>query len=122
MNRFRIDRRAALTSGAAGLAGLLLQGCDSAVRAPGARSFIRSAESLSFGLQRALLSGQRLAREFSPRDISPIFRTNGSVNPQNADYVALRDANFSNYRLIVDGLVRSPQSLSLAELMVLPQR
>ncbi len=122
MNRFRIDRRAALTSGAAGLAGLLLQGCDAAVRAPGARSFVRSAESLSFGLQRALLSGQRLAREFSPRDISPIFRTNGSVNPQNADYVALRDANFSNYRLIVDGLVGSPQSLSLAELMLLPPR
>ena len=122
MTRFRIDRRAALTSGAAGLAGLLVSGCDSAVRTPAARDFIQSAESLSFALQRALLSGQRLAREFSPRDISPTFRTNGSVNPQSPDYVALRDANFANYRLIVDGLVSSPQSLSLAQLMLMPSR
>ncbi len=122
MSQFRIDRRAALTSGAAGLAGLLLSGCDSAVRAPAARDFVRSGESLSFALQRALLSGQRLAREFSPRDVSPTFRTNGSVNPQNADYVVLREANFTNYRLIVDGLVSSPQSLSLAQLMLLPAR
>lgn len=122
MSRFRIDRRAALRAGAVGLGGLLLSGCDAVVRAPSARRLVRSAESLSFGLQRALLSGQRLAREFGPSQISPTFRVNGSVNPQNPEYVALRDANFSDYRLIVDGLVGSPQSLSLAQLMTLPSR
>jgi DMSO/TMAO reductase YedYZ molybdopterin-dependent catalytic subunit len=122
MSRFRIDRRAALSAGAAGLAGLLVSGCDSAVRSPAARRFFRSAELLSLAMQRALLSGQRMAREFSPAEISPTFRTNGSVNPQNPDYVALRDANFSTYRLIVDGLVGSPQSLSLAQLMLIPSR
>ncbi len=122
MSRFRIDRRAALSAGAAGLASLLVSGCDSAVRSPAARRFFRSAESLSLVMQRALLSGQRLAREFSPAEISPTFRTNGSVNPQSPDYVALRDANFSTYRLIVDGLVGSPQSLSLTQLMLIPSR
>lgn len=122
MSRFQFDRRSLLGAGATGLAGLLLSGCDEVVRDPGARRFVGAAESLSFGLQRALLSGQRLAREFSPGDISPTFRTNGSVNPQNPEYVALRDGNFSAYRLIVDGLVGSPQSLSLAQLMLMPSR
>ncbi|MBS0384619.1 MAG: molybdopterin-dependent oxidoreductase [Proteobacteria bacterium] len=122
MSRLRINRRTALRAGVGGFGGLLLSGCDAVVSAPGARRLVRSAESLSFGLQRALLSGQRLAREFSPAQISPTFRLNGSVNPQNAEYVALREANFSNYRLIVDGLVGSPQSLSLAQLMLLPSR
>jgi DMSO/TMAO reductase YedYZ molybdopterin-dependent catalytic subunit len=122
MNGVRLDRRAALAAGAAGLASVLLSGCDSIVRAPSARKFLRSAQALSFAAQRALLSGQRLAREFSAAELSPTFRTNGSVNPQDADYVALRDADFAGYRLVVDGLVGSPQSLSLAQLMTLPRR
>jgi DMSO/TMAO reductase YedYZ molybdopterin-dependent catalytic subunit len=117
-----VDRRRALSLGATGLGGLLLAGCDSVVRAPAAREFFRSAEGLSFGIQRALLSGQRMAREFSREQMSPVFRSNGSVNPQNPDYVALRDSSFAGYRLIVDGLVGSPLSLSLAQLMALPRR
>jgi DMSO/TMAO reductase YedYZ molybdopterin-dependent catalytic subunit len=122
MSRVLVDRRRALSVGVAGLGGLLLAGCDSVVRAPAARSFLRSAEALSFGMQRALLSGQRMAREFSPEQMSPVFRSNGSVNPQNADYAALRDGNFAGYGLVVDGLVGSPQALSLAQLMMMPRR
>ena len=122
MSRLLLDRRAALGVGAAGLAGLLVSGCDSVVRAPAARNFFKSAEALSFGLQRAMLSGQRMAREFSPEQMSPVFRANGSLNPQNPEYIALRDGNFAGYRLVVDGLVGSPQSLSLAQLMALPSR
>ena len=122
MNRAPVDRRRALAAGAAGLGSLLLGGCDSVVRAPAARNFLRSAEALSFGMQRALLSGQRQAREFAPEQISPIFRSNGSVDPQNPDYVALRHNNFASYRLVVDGLVGSPQAFSLAQLMVMPSR
>src|SRR5689334_18479993 len=98
MSRVLIDRRRALGMGVAGLGGFLVSGCDSVVRAPVARNFLRSAEALSFGMQRALLSGQRMAREFSPEQMSPVFRSNGSVNPQNPDYVALRDSNFAAYR------------------------
>jgi DMSO/TMAO reductase YedYZ molybdopterin-dependent catalytic subunit len=122
MSRVLIDRRRALSIGVAGLGGLLVAGCDSVVRAPAARNFFRGAEALSFGMQRALLSGQRMAREFSPEQMSPVFRSNGSMNPQNAEYVALRDSTFSGYRLIIDGLVGSPQSFSLAQLMMMPRR
>lgn len=122
MSRALIDRRRALSIGVAGFGGLLVSGCDSVVRAPAARNFLRSAEALSFGTQRALLSGQRMAREFSPEQMSPVFRSNGSVNPQNPDYVALRDSNFAGYRLVVDGLVGSPQALSLPQLMMMPRR
>lgn len=122
MSRVLVDRRRALSVGAAGLGGLLLAGCDPVVRAPAARDFLRGAEALSFGMQRALLSGQRMAREYSPEQMSPVFRTNGSVNPQSAEYAALRDNNFTGYRLIVDGLVGSPQSFSLAQLMAMPRR
>ena len=101
---------------------MMLSGCDSAVRSPAARRFFRSAEGLSQAMQRTLLSGQRLAREFKPSESSPTFRSNGSSDPQTPDYVALREANFSTYRLIVEGLVGSPQSLSLTQLMLIPSR
>lgn len=119
---FRPSRRAALTLGAASLAGLMVSGCDSIVRAPAARKFFRSAEGLSQAAQRTLLSGQRLAREFKPSDMSPIFRTNGSNDPQTPEYLALKATNFGGYRLIVDGMVDQPLALSLQQLMLLPQR
>lgn len=122
MSRYHLNRRAALTAGAAGLAGLMVSGCDSLVRAPAARKFIRSAQGLSMAAHRTLLSGQRLAREFKPSDLSPVFRSNGSTDPQGAEYLALREANFAPYRLIVDGMVATPLSLSLQQIMTLPRR
>jgi DMSO/TMAO reductase YedYZ molybdopterin-dependent catalytic subunit len=119
---FRPNRRTALSLGAAGLAGLLVSGCDPIVQAPAARKFFRSAEALSQSAQRTLLSGQRLAREFKPSDMSPIFRTNGSNDPQTPEYLALKATNFRSYQLIVDGLVDAPLALSLQQLMMLPQR
>ncbi|HEY9216764.1 MAG TPA: molybdopterin-dependent oxidoreductase, partial [Phenylobacterium sp.] len=38
------------------------------------------------------------------------------------EYVALRDAGFADYRLVVDGLVERPLTLSLADLRALPTR
>ena len=119
---FRPNRRAALALGVTGLAGLLTSGCDSIIRAPAARAFFRSAEGLSQATQRTLLAGQRLAREFKPSDMSPVFRTNGSTDPQTPEYLALKATNFGAYRLIVDGMVDTPLSLSLQQMMLLPQR
>jgi len=118
----RPSRRAALSAGAAGLASLLASGCDQIVSAPDARRFLRSAQALTIAAQRTLLSGQRLAREFKPSDMSPIFRTNGSTDPQTPEYLALKGANFSFYRLIVDGMVDAPLALSMQDLRLLPQR
>ena len=72
--------------------------------------------------QRLTVDRKALAREFGPADISSDFRANGSIDPTDADYVAQRDKGFADYRLVVDGLVERPLSLSLAEVRALASR
>ncbi len=40
-----------------------------------------------------------MAQEFGPADVAQTFRSNGTLNPADADYVALRDAGFAGYKL-----------------------
>lgn len=115
-------RRRELILGAAALGGLATAGCDRLSRAPSFQTFIGSAEGLSFSAQRFLMAGQPLAREFSARDLSPVFRPNGSMAPTEASYQALAANGFVDWRLVVDGLVANPLRLSLAELRALPAR
>jgi DMSO/TMAO reductase YedYZ molybdopterin-dependent catalytic subunit len=63
-----------------------------------------------------------MAREYSPSDISPFFKPNGTFNPGTLEYEAHTAGNFANWRLKIDGLVDKPLSLSLAELRRLPRR
>jgi DMSO/TMAO reductase YedYZ molybdopterin-dependent catalytic subunit len=72
--------------------------------------------------QRALMFGQPLAREFSEREISPVFKANGTRNPNTPAYNALAAANFANWRLRIDGLVERPVDLGIADLRALPSR
>ena len=117
----RLSRRAALI-GAAGAGGLLLTGCDQLSHS---RSFIRvmqTAERWNLFSQRLLLSGGGLAPEYTAKDLSPIFKANGSVQPKGDDYVRLMDNGFNDWKLKIGGLVQHPLSLSLAELRALPAR
>jgi DMSO/TMAO reductase YedYZ molybdopterin-dependent catalytic subunit len=106
----------------AGLGGLLLSGCERANRSPAFQAFIGHGQDLTFHAQRLLLSGQPLAREFKPSDISPVFKVNGSRQPTSAGYNAFMAKGFADWRLRVDGLVAIPTSFSLAELKALPAR
>ena len=99
-----------------------LGACDQLSRSPGVNGVLSSAEALTEGAQRLVTARTALAPEFDPEDISPAHRANGSVNPQDADYRALVDGGFADYRLAVTGLVERPLSLSLAELRALPAR
>jgi DMSO/TMAO reductase YedYZ molybdopterin-dependent catalytic subunit len=118
-----ISRRALLTGGAATYGGLMLTGCDRLSQAPDFQRFLGGAEGLTQTSQRFLLSGGQLAREFRPDQMSPVFKTNGSISANdNPAYVALMEGGFADYRLQVDGLVSNPLSLSLADLRRLPQR
>ena len=82
MNRLMIpanlSRRGLIAAGAASLGGLLLSGCNRLATAPTALKLLGSAEGLTMGSQRLILSGQPLAREFSAKDISANFKVNGS--------------------------------------------
>lgn len=113
----RPDRRLLLL-GAAGV----LTGCDRAVRSVPAQCTVKKAEGLTRRAQRALLDRKALAPEYSEKDISRDFKANGSVDPADAEYRRLRAGGFRDYRLIVDGLVERPLSLSLADLRVRPSR
>jgi DMSO/TMAO reductase YedYZ molybdopterin-dependent catalytic subunit len=116
-----LSRRGLITAGSA-LGGLLLTGCDRLSQAPAAVDFLGRAEGLTMGAQRLLLAGQPLAREFSVKDISPVFKGNGTLNPGGDDYEAMVANGFSDWRLKVYGLVRRPLSLSLADLKALAAR
>ena len=115
------DRRGWLRGAGAGLAASLLAGCDRIATDPGVVKALSSAEVLNRRVQR-LFGRQALAREFSKADITPAFRPNGSTNPQDPAYQAHVASGFADWRLVVDGLVERPLSLSLAELRALPAR
>jgi DMSO/TMAO reductase YedYZ molybdopterin-dependent catalytic subunit len=116
-----LDRRKLLL----GAAAFGLSGCkvfDAAGDRDGLlHRFFGSAEALSRGSQRALL-GTKLAPEFTEADIRQGQRPNGSTDPDGADYLALKDGAFRDYRLAVTGLVDRPLSLSLADLQSMPPR
>jgi DMSO/TMAO reductase YedYZ molybdopterin-dependent catalytic subunit len=122
MRRIEINRRGLILGGASTLGGLLLAGCDRLSHAPSLQRFVGSAQNFTESAQRLLLRDQPLAREFSPGQVSPTFRANGTSMPSDPAYKALLAASFSNWRLKVDGLVANPLTFSLAELRALPSR
>ncbi|MGP1283892.1 MAG: molybdopterin-binding protein [Parasphingopyxis sp.] len=104
---------------------VLLAGCDSWSRSDRVKTILASSEGLTMRAQRLITDRNALAREFTLADLSPRFRANGSrtaETAQGADYQAMLANNFADYRLQVDGLVRRPLSLSLAELRAMPSR
>jgi DMSO/TMAO reductase YedYZ molybdopterin-dependent catalytic subunit len=118
----QLNRRRILT-GISGFVGAsILSGCDVLVTDENANKVVRSAETLTKTVQRLLLSRQQMAQEFTEADLSPIFKVNGTEQPEGDDYARLTDANFANWQLVVNGKVRTPLSLSLADLKRLPSR
>jgi DMSO/TMAO reductase YedYZ molybdopterin-dependent catalytic subunit len=116
-----VSRRKLIGMGAAGASGLLLGGCDRLNGNPGMRDGLTRVEGLTMRAQR-LLMGDALAREFSPTDLSPDFRVNGSSSVADSAYRRWLASGFSGWALRVDGLVRQPLTLPLDALKGLPQR
>jgi DMSO/TMAO reductase YedYZ molybdopterin-dependent catalytic subunit len=116
------NRRGWLQAGLASAGALVLAACDQITNNPKGNAVLQSAEGLTRRAQRLVVDRKALAREFRPGDISADFKPNGSVDPTDADYVALKAKGFADYRLVVDGLVERPLSLSLADLRALPAR
>jgi len=103
-------------------AGGLLSGCDRLGQTQTVRNILFSAEDAHRILQRSLTDRMALAKEFRAEEMSPVFRTNGTNNPNTPEYQALAANRFSDWRLTVDGLVARPLSLSLAQLRSMPTR
>jgi DMSO/TMAO reductase YedYZ molybdopterin-dependent catalytic subunit len=118
LNRRQLLRRGALVGAALGLSG-----CDRLSNAPQSRSILDAAENLTRFAQRALLAPREaFAPEYTAADLSPGFKPNGSVDPDDPDYVKARDEQFVNWKLDLGGLVDKPMQISLADLRQLPSR
>jgi DMSO/TMAO reductase YedYZ molybdopterin-dependent catalytic subunit len=128
MNKLQISpealaKRGFLRRALAGTGALLVGGCD---RLGGNESFAKllsAGESLSRGVHDVVgTGGVTMAQEFTKADLSPSFRGNGNTDPESDEYKAMVANAFADWRLLVDGLVEAPASLSLAALRALPSR
>lgn len=114
--------RRGLVSGLAIGAGGLLSGCDRLGENPGFRELLKSGEHGNYAVQRLLQDRTALAEEFAPSQRSPVFRANGTRVPGGDDYARHLAAGFADWRLVVDGAVARPQSLSIGEVKTMPAR
>lgn len=113
-----LSRRSALVIGAGGL----VAACDRVAQLPAAQQLLGGAEVAHRGLQRAITARDALAVEYRPEQRSPIFRANGTNNPNTPDYNAHAANRFADWRVRVDGLVTRPLSLRLDQIRSMPSR
>ena len=121
-----ITRRRALIAGAASFGGLLLPRYWKELP-PTYGNILRMGDTLTYAAHRTLLPGQSLVREYTHQDITS-FPATGTTNPADAKrplsgaYRELQSGTFADWRLSIEGRVRSPQSFTLADLKRLPAR
>jgi len=111
-----------LLRGSMAASGLLLAGCDRLNSAPTFKRVLNSAERLTQDSQRLVLSRQALAPEFNEKDLSPVFRSNGTSMPDTEPYRQMLADNFASWNLSVEGLVANALTLSVAALRAMPAR
>ncbi len=128
MNKLRVSpqalaKRRFLRRALAGSGALLVGGCDRLAENESFTKLLSAGEALSQGVHDAVGGGRvTLAQEFTKADLSPSFRGNGNTDPESDEYKAMAANGFADWRLVVDGLVEAPASLSLAELRAMPSR
>jgi DMSO/TMAO reductase YedYZ molybdopterin-dependent catalytic subunit len=105
-----------------GLGASFVAGCSKIGDSQPMQKLFGLAEGWHRGAQRTLAGRNALAREFSPSDISPYFRGNGTTDPKESAYAAHAAGGFADWKLIVGGLVERPLTLSLEQIRALPQR
>jgi len=115
-------RRRFLARIAASLGALGVAGCDRLSQSDAFAKVLGSAERLNGSLAKLVTGRKAMAQEFTPADLSPTFRSNGTAEPDNAQYAALARNRFADYALDVGGLVAKPRRFTLAELQALPSR
>jgi DMSO/TMAO reductase YedYZ molybdopterin-dependent catalytic subunit/thiosulfate reductase cytochrome b subunit len=71
-------------------------------------------------LERVLFRGLRSRQDVPARDVPSFFRVNGRP-PGEPTYTGMRASGFRDWRLVIEGLVERPLSLSLDDLRRLPR-
>ena len=118
----QISRRKLMGSLGAGAGGMLLAGCDKINQAPAVQNILSLGERVTYSAQRIVSDRAALAPEYAASEMSPLFRTNGNTMPGTPAYAAHVASNFDDWRLVVDGLVANPLTMSLDQLRSAPKR
>lgn len=116
------DRRKFLTRLIAGASILVLSSCDQLSNSTWFTKVLNTGEGLSRIAHRLLSTRKSMAQEFSPADMSPSFRSNGTSSPNNTIYHAMTDNGFSDWALEIGGLVEKPLKMTLVQVQALPSR
>jgi len=116
------DRRNFLARAGALAATFGISGCSGPSENKSVVTLLGKVENLTRWAQSLFAGNHTLAPEFSKRDIAPVFRPNGTLNPDTAGYNAHAANAFRDWRITVDGLVERPLSLSMAALRAMPSR
>ena len=116
------DRRRVLRGAVAAAGSAMLAGCDRLSNNATFVDTLKSAQYLSQAAQKVVAPRPAMAQEFSQSDVAPSFRGNGTLNPMDADYQALRQAGFASYELMVGGLVEKSAFYTLEQLRAMPSR
>jgi len=121
----KISRRKIITAGlatAAGVSGLAAKIADRyGLLAPDSGRVFGAGEALTYGAQRLLMSHHSMAREFNRSEMSRQTTVNHE-HPDDDDYEGFLERHFSDWRLVVEGLVARPSSFSLEDLKGMPSR
>ncbi|HJV84170.1 MAG TPA: molybdopterin-binding protein [Noviherbaspirillum sp.] len=122
MKTAKAQRRLFLRGALGALGTVVISGCDRLSEAGWFQHVLSTGEGLSRVAHRALVPPHAMAQEFGEADLSPHFRSNGTSNPEDAQYQTLAANGFKDWKLTVDGLVEHPLQLSLADLRAMPKR
>lgn len=121
-----IPRRKVLRLGLLGLGAMPLAGCKTFdfLGDPNdpTRNALLAANRLTETVQRGLQGRHALATEYTMADLRQGQKPNGSTDPQDPAYLALKANGFRDYRLTVTGAVARPASFTLADLHALPRQ
>lgn len=122
MRKSQRERRHLLRGTVAAAGAALLSGCDRLSRNESFVEVLKSAEQLSQAVQKVVAPRPSMAQEFERRHVVQVFRGNGTLEPVDADYQALQQGGFTDYRLTVGGLVKTSAQYTLAQLRAMPAR
>jgi len=121
-----LSRRKLVMGALQGAGLLLLSGCEKFFNGLQQNktfvSLLESAESANQRVQRFLTGRNKLAQEFTERDISRTFKANGNPPPITMNYMADAASQWNSWHLEISGLVERPGTFSLAEIKSMPAR
>jgi len=122
MRKGQRERRHLLRGTVAAAGAALLSGCDRLSQNASFVEVLKSAEQLNQAAHKLVAPRPAMAQEFGRSDIVQAFRSNGTLEPADADYQALQASGFAGFKLAVGGQVEKPAEYSLAQLRALPSR